>query len=1064
MTEEIRADTIVPLLEIAVNDVDPMVRIAALDAVSRFPLAPDAWHDYARANFRVIQSEPPGSDARRAALALAVRIPLMSVRHTLRSMADDASEPDRDVVAAALERVGDPSRIAPLLQQARSDHGESFEWLAAMPLEHAGVVPEDVPPLPPDPAPNASLWRALVMARLGDFASLDAILEGKEPEPPLFGGNPWTPYDAIAIMRPVPGQMCEHLLDVLVRLPGPQESEYRNFEHTRLVQLIAWAATGIADAEGMPLEPKEETGIDLSAVPLSSPSAEQEHQAIAATEQFPRRLFEQEVSPEEIESLFYLPPKRIAALLTQTVAEGDKRALELDPDAPAPILLGNPIIGAIPAYPRTEAWPVADLVRGQIEVERPALDDGQLAWVIARAQPERVINEVTKLLSTHRFPKNRPWILGLLGAAADYYAGRGASPARGAGPGGEGLPIGRGELIDDAPRTAARPPAAERADAAHAWEEADIALGADLGIHEHGEPSLFEAAAAPLSGNQEEPAAKPQRSPDQRRVVLDLYDVTDKNARPKVDDRLLADRSYELELFIAAARKGTVAATRTFSSEELPRGENILSVHFVPLVRAGNGDVLPSQHKPLTLPETADSEACIFRFSVPPMVETYRARFIISYRNRVLQTLILSAPVGNAVGKFLLDVENIVDPSFEKLSGHPQFDAAILVNDSPAGVPGVIAMQGDSAVFSEPAGLDQMTKDLRDFILKKSAYPGATKSYESKAMRELIYALSRKGKNLWDELPQTAHELLKDATRRIQIVDVRSGAYFPAEFVYRGRSPEVGAKLCPNGAKALQCPVGENPAGEMSHEKCEHKDDPDFICPIRMWGFGMVIERQPAMGSPQPGFILRDVTARATEVNADVFDRVVVSVSAKVTAADRNAAKQLVAALGKVSKKVHFAKNWKALKKLVADNSPTLLVLLPHSGVDKEDETIPALELGGEMLSRDRLEQEFVRGPESDHPVLLLLGCDTDMAEIPFLNFIKRFKDCGAAMVMGTITQIDALRTVDFVERFVGAVATANERTPTFGELLPETRRHMLAAGDGYALSLLAYGDTDQRT
>lgn len=591
------------------------------------------------------------------------------------------------------------------------------------------------------------------------------------------------------------------------------------------------------------------------------------------------------------------------------------------------------------------------------------------------------------------------------------------------------------------------------------------AVGKQFRVPRSGETMAYSVQhAKPVKMSQTMPPPQKAASVDQRRVVLDLYDVTEPTSRPKVERRLLPNRHYELELFIAAARQGTVVAPERFPSNTLPPGESLLSVHFVPLVHGEDGAVLPSQHKPFKLPETADSGACTFRFDVPPTIETYRARLIISYRNRVLQTLILSAPVGDVAGTFLLDIENVVDPSFEMLSMHPPFDAAILVNDSPSGTPGLTTLQGSEAVFTEPAGLDLMTKDLRDFILEKAAYPASKRKYESKDTRELIYGLSRKGKGLWDELPQAAHDLLKDVTTRVQIVDMRNGAYFPAEFVYRGRSPKKDAKLCPNGATALQSPLGMNQAGGASHETCEHRDDPDFICPLRMWGFGIVIERQPATGAPQSGFILRDMTRLQGKTREGMFDRVVVSVSAKVSQADRNAVKNLVKALGKVATKVSVAKDWTALAATVLDESPTLLVLLPHSGVDEEDSTIPALELGGEWLSRDRLEPENIFGPKSDEPVLLLLGCDTDMAEIPFLNFIKRFKDCGAAMVMGTITQIEALRTVDFVERFAAAAAASNTGSTTFGELLLQTRRSMLASGDGYALSLLAYGDSDQRT
>lgn len=553
--------------------------------------------------------------------------------------------------------------------------------------------------------------------------------------------------------------------------------------------------------------------------------------------------------------------------------------------------------------------------------------------------------------------------------------------------------------------------------------------------------------------------------PNQRHVQIDLYDVTEPKSRPKVNDRLLVDRCYELELFIAAAREGSIVAPKSFPSEELPPGEHILSVHFVPLVRARNGNVLPSQHKQLKFPATNDREACTFNFNVPISVETYRARLIISYRNRVLQTCILSAAVGDAGGEFQLDVaENIVDPSFEKLSEHSGFDAAILVNDSPSGVSGVTIMQGGEAVFDEPEGFKVAIDDLRELISKKFAFPKPKGKFDSKNMRDSIYLLSQLGNGFWKSLlTQEARDLLKDVTKRIQIVDIRRGAYFPAEFICRGRSPAEDAKLCPNSEEALQCPIGNQAVGKLSHERCDHKDDPNFICPLRLWGLGLVIERQAPTGKPQLGFTLRDLTYKAGVVRTDVFDRVVVSVSEKVIEADKNSVKNLVAALNKVAKKVSIAKNWKELKQIVASDSPTLFVLLPHSSyVDNKGLKNSTLELGGEILSHNGLESDCIQGSESDRPILLLLGCETNTAEIPFLNFISRFMECHASMVMGTITSIDALRTVDFVMRFVDAIALANKHSLTFGELLLETRRNMLADGDGYALSLLAYGDTNQ--
>lgn len=544
--------------------------------------------------------------------------------------------------------------------------------------------------------------------------------------------------------------------------------------------------------------------------------------------------------------------------------------------------------------------------------------------------------------------------------------------------------------------------------------------------------------------------------PDQRRVLIDLYDVTDPGNPNEVSDRLHTARKYEIQLFIAMSRQATVSATTPFPRNKLPPGDNVLNVHFVPLIRGENGEPLSSQHNTLLLPDTADSKACQFNFAVPQKIDTYRARFIISYHNRVLQTLILSAPVGNSKGEFVLDIENIVDPSFEGLSERPRFDAAIIINDSPGGIPAAITMKGNEAILANLENLIGLKEDLRKFILEKAAFPPPGKSYASKQIADLIVPLSQMGKNLWDELPINAKGLFNETTQYIQIVDAVSGAYFPAEFVYWGEYPDDDAKLCPHGEDALKS------GSKACLENCNNKNDPQFVCPLGMWGFRMVIERQPATGEPQLGFIIKNMTETQKIGRANILENVVVSVSNKVNSASKKAIGELVTELGKVSKKVSFAKNWKELAATVNKESPTLLVLLPHNGVD---ETIPGkppkLELGGEWLARGALKEAHIIGPKSDRPVVLLLGCDTNTAEIPFLNFIKRFKDCGATMVMGTITQIDALRTVDFVKRLASEIETS-EKTKTFGELLLSSRRNMLAKGDGYALSLLAYGDSDQ--
>lgn len=587
------------------------------------------------------------------------------------------------------------------------------------------------------------------------------------------------------------------------------------------------------------------------------------------------------------------------------------------------------------------------------------------------------------------------------------------------------------------------------------------------------EPATAGAEPAPSEATAEPARETAASAPDPRRVIADVYDAEAAEVDRPVTDRLAAGRLYRLRMAIAARRDATLVATAHFPAERLaPDQEHELVVHFVPLQVDADGNPVAAQSRTLMLPVRADSGPCDFVFSVPKGITTYRARLIVSHRNRVLQTLILSAPVGRSKTSFRLDVENLVDPSFDHLDTRRHFDAALIVNHSPAGVAGVTAVRDGVAVFAEPVGLDKLSTLIRDFIQKEIAEPDPKRKYDNKQLQRAIYTLSRYGRALWNELQPKVKALLDVAPARIQIVDARAGAYFPAEFVCPSESPSENAVACPYAVGALQSlgntlagagagTVGDAAAASVAytHGTCPHRDDTAYLCPSRMWGFHLVLERQPPLDEAAAGFLLRALSTDSGSTPNDVLQRVLVSVSDKVLKADPKAVARLTAALGAVSADVVYARDWQALQADVAARSPTLLVLIGHT--EPDDLQIETLELGGQRLALDRLEPRHVKGPAVARPVVLLLACNTASTEIEFLNFTSAFKRCQAGMVLGTVTQIEARRTVAFVERFAQALAAAGAQKPTFGELLLGLRRAMLAGGDGYALSLLAYGDSD---
>ena len=94
---------------------------------------------------------------------------------------------------------------------------------------------------------------------------------------------------------------------------------------------------------------------------------------------------------------------------------------------------------------------------------------------------------------------------------------------------------------------------------------------------------------------------------------------------------------------------------------------------------------------------------------------------------------------------------------------------------------------------------------------------------------------------------------------------------------------------------------------------------------------------------------------------------------------------------------------------------------------------------------------------------MLLLGCSTTLPDIPFLSFVQEFKLAGAAVIIGTLATIRGRQTVDFVRELLAALKGAAAAGGTFDEAFLKVKQRMLAAGDPFVLSLVAYGDTGWR-
>ena len=254
-----------PLLELGERHPAPEIRLAALKAAAHFPLGRSGWQRVIAPGLELIRTQPGGSPVRRATLAFAASVPLATVREQLCDMADDPDEPDCDAIADALAEQGAPACIPALLERAAAGDPEAFRLLAIAPLENTALTPGDIPP---STDAYGGLWRALAVGRLGDFAPLAAVFAPQAAEPPLFQGSPWTAYDRIAVIRPIPERLRAVLERLLARFDRPDTP--LPHELVRALRLTVRAATGSADAEGSPLPPPRPFGPVLAPEPFHS--------------------------------------------------------------------------------------------------------------------------------------------------------------------------------------------------------------------------------------------------------------------------------------------------------------------------------------------------------------------------------------------------------------------------------------------------------------------------------------------------------------------------------------------------------------------------------------------------------------------------------------------------------------------------------------------------------------------------------------------------------------------------------------------------------------------------
>jgi hypothetical protein len=249
------------------------------------------------------------------------------------------------------------------------------------------------------------------------------------------------------------------------------------------------------------------------------------------------------------------------------------------------------------------------------------------------------------------------------------------------------------------------------------------------------------------------------------------------------------------------------------------------------------------------------------------------------------------------------------------------------------------------------------------------------------------------------------------------------------------------------------------------------------VCPLGFWGLSRVIERH-AHDPARAAVAQRDFALQAEPVRwrkeLNPLRVVLLGANGRVDKAlPRRRAGMPPAGVAAVRAAVAEtvggppveAGDWAAWAAAVQAHGPTLEVLLVHTDFGDTGDSLQRLELGDkDYLELVYLEPEHVRHPQRHpEPIVLLIGCETGAPQVAFHNFVARFREKGAAIVVSTGSTVLGRHAAPVAVEFVRALGQVRTSDASFGDVMVEVRRTLLARGLPAVLCLSAYGDADWR-
>ncbi len=551
--------------------------------------------------------------------------------------------------------------------------------------------------------------------------------------------------------------------------------------------------------------------------------------------------------------------------------------------------------------------------------------------------------------------------------------------------------------------------------------------------------------------------------PEDRRYLQTQISLSgDLPEKSVVKKALIADHAYRVTVLIDEPHLDWSVAPQAFPDHQIDYSRGIVKLDVVFV--EPNLSVEPLSGT-LELASEGPSTVCCFDFQAPRQIDRFHARIIVLHQNRVLQSVFLEGRIvadqeamtdQDAIG---IGMESLLRNGFQDLEYRRHFDAALVVNHTPQGRAGATALIGGEAHW---IAIDSLETTIDRFKRKLNAIardPEQYDSLESEASLNLIRYFAYHGRSLYEGIIQDWQLTQLSNADRIQVVSARAEAFLPLELVYDGARPSTSALICPNTQQALL--TGECTA-------CgDHCANGEVICMLGFWSLKKVIERHafdPHLANTARGDFGLLSNPRTNCDTLYPMRSAVFGASSRVDDVLSGMRSQVVQTLQNVVKgTVARADDWNRWVQDVGAVEPSLLVLLPHTLLDEFTDA-ETLEIGSNSQRRTGdINIDYVHPNEAaPPPIVLLLGCETGVADVPFESYVAAFRRSQAAMVVSSLSKVLGRHAAPVAETFILELNQAAGQDPKpFGEVAREVRRKLVRQGLLVALALTVYGDAD---